>query len=93
MARAELLKEAATRPGFAPDQIDGEGKQHLGPDDPHLGHRTHINFLVHGSSVVCSCGVHVGCFSFIPPTEEEYAKMQDAQPDGCPVCRARGLSQ
>ena len=91
-APAELLKVAATRPGFAPDQIAGEGEQHLRPGDPHLGHRTHINFLAHGNGVICSCGAHIGCFSFIPPTEEEYAEMRAAQPDGCPVCRARGLS-
>ena len=92
VARADLLKEAMTRPGFAPDRLDGEGKQHLSPGDPHLGHRTHINFLAHGNSVWCSCGEPLGCFSFIPPTEEEYAEMRAAQSDGCPVCRARGLS-
>jgi len=89
--RAVLLRRAAESPGFAPDQLDGEGSQIFGRDE-HNGHRTHINFLHHGNSVVCSCGAHMGIFSFVMPTDEVYAEMQAADPGYCPVCRARGVS-
>jgi len=88
---AELRRSAVDSPGFAPDQLDGESPKQIS-DGEHFGHRTHINFLHHGNSVVCSCGTHMGIFSFVMPTDEEFAEMRAADPGYCPVCRARDVA-
>ena len=88
--KAELLRRAVASPGFAPDQLDGETDILVGYDE-HSGHRTHINFLHHGNSVVCSCGAHMGVFSFVMPSDAELDEMRRADPGYCPVCRARGV--
>jgi len=41
--------------------------------------------------VVCSCGVGLGCFSYIPPTPEEWDEMVTSAPDYCPACLANGV--
>lgn len=87
-----MQRKAEMLPGYAANQLPGEGNQIFG-HDAHNGHRTHINFIAHGNSVICSCGGHMGIFSFVMPTDEEMDEMQAAQPDGCPVCKARGISR
>lgn len=84
----EMRRSAVSSPGFAPDQLGGESAKQI-TDGEHCGHRTHINFLHHGGSVVCSCGAHMGIFSFVMPSDEEFAEMQAADLGYCPVCRAR----